>query len=79
MFKSCCVKATCENWGCRVQGSVFECDLDEARAEAMLEALRPFVTAEDDLRVYKLCAGCLQRSVVVNGRDFATDPDFYQV
>jgi CRISPR-associated protein Cas2 len=67
------------NWATRVQGSVFEAELDEARAAQLLERLRRIVSTEDDLRVYRLCKSCLDHSVVVRGSGFQVDPDFYQV
>lgn len=68
-----------ENWGQRVQGSVFECDLDAERANLLAEQLRKMTAAEDDVRLYQLCQSCLNASVVVRGSQFAVDPDFYQV
>jgi CRISPR-associated protein Cas2 len=68
-----------ENWGQRVQGSVFECDLDEARTAALIDLLNRMVKDGDDLRVYHLCQACLNKSVVVRGGDFAVDQGFYQV
>lgn len=68
-----------ENWGARVQASVFECDLDEARTAALIDRLRQIAKDEDDLRVYRLCQGCLGKSAVIRGGRFAVDPDFYQV
>jgi len=68
-----------ENWGARAQASVFECYLDEARTAAMIDRLRQIVIDEDALRVYRLCQGCLGKSVVIRGGDFAVDQDFYQV
>lgn len=68
-----------ENWGQRAQYSVFECDLDAQRAEMMVERLRELTLAEDQLRVYRVCEACARESVSVRGRDFARDPDFYQV
>ena len=58
-----------EDYGTRVQRSVFEADLDEAGVAAMTERLRSVVNIElDGVVVYALCAGC-ERSVVVLGRD----------
>jgi len=68
-----------ENWGQRAQYSVFECDLDQARAELMVERLRELTLAEDQLRIYRVCEACARESVSVRGRGFARDPDFYQV
>ncbi len=68
-----------ENWAVRVQGSVFECELDDQRAGVMIERLRQIVAKDDDLRIYQMCQACLGKSVVVRGGAFNIDPDFYQV
>lgn len=68
-----------ENWAVRVQGSVFEAELDDQRAASMIERLRQIAAKEDDLRVYQMCQSCLGKSVVLRGPQFAVDPDFYQV
>jgi CRISPR-associated protein Cas2 len=68
-----------ENWGRRAQYSVFECDLDQARADVMIDRLRKLTEPEDHLRVYRLCEACVRESVCVRGSGFERDPDFYQV
>ena len=68
-----------ENWATRVQGSVFETELDDQRAVLMIERLSKIAGKEDDLRIYQMCQSCLGKSVVLSGSSFAVDPDFYQV
>jgi CRISPR-associated protein Cas2 len=68
-----------ETWGRRAQYSVFECDLDQARADVMIVRLRELTEPEDQLRVYRLCEACVRESVSVRGPELDRDPDFYQV
>lgn len=68
-----------ENWGQRVQHSVFECDLDETRIQSLIEVLKKMTHSDDDVRLYRLCVGCLGKSITVRGGRFRTDPDFYQI
>ena len=68
-----------ENWGRRVQFSVWECDLEAEQIERLTALLQEMVSGDDRLRVYRLCQACLDKSVVIGGDGFAIDPDFYQV
>ena len=68
-----------ENWGRRAQFSVFECELDHARAQALAALLRELTLPEDEVRMYRVCEACARASVDVRGRGLARDPDFYQV
>jgi CRISPR-associated protein Cas2 len=68
-----------EDWGQRTQWSVFECDVTEPQAEDLIKKLRELCAAEDALRIYRLCAACLDRVEVVGGKELAVDKDFYQV
>lgn len=68
-----------ENWGQRIQFSVFECDLTEAQAATLLAHLRALCGDEDALRIYRLCTACVGRCEVVGGKELALDKDFYQV
>jgi len=68
-----------ENWGHRVQYSVFECDLNEKRARQLEKALGRLISACDSVRIYRVCPACRDRSVNMGGKPFASDPPFYQV
>lgn len=68
-----------ENFGHRIQFSIFECDLDEQRAEILLDELRKFSIDDDQIRVYILCQSCLNRSAVISGPDFSVDQGFYLI
>lgn len=67
-----------ENFGQRVQRSVFECWLDEADRQALRARLRDVIDpAVDQVRFYPLCPKDL-RNVVVDGPGAITvDPDFH--
>ena len=49
------VAQTCENYGQRVQKSVFECSVNEAQFEEVIRRLLDIIEkSEDSLRVYRL-------------------------
>jgi len=69
-----------ENFGERVQKSVFECDLadeDLNRLQKTLEAL--IVPEEDNLRYYRLCKDCLDQTRVIGRVPLTQDPDYFIV
>jgi CRISPR-associated protein Cas2 len=68
-----------ERWGNRTQFSVFECDLNEREEREMLARLKEICQAGDALRIYRLCAECVGKTTVIDGKDLATDQDFYQI
>ncbi len=69
-----------ENWGVRIQYSLFECDLDSTRVAQLTERLYELTIDEDQIRVYRLCQSCFDASVAVRGKqELTVDPDFYQV
>jgi CRISPR-associated protein Cas2 len=73
------IAAELENWGQRVQYSVFECDLDLDRARKLEARLRSLVSGVDNVRMYPLCDGCRRRLVTIGGKPIAESPPFYQV
>ena len=69
-----------ENWGDRVQYSVFECDLDPARCLLMVERLRKLICAKDNIRIYRICQACAGEVILLGRRRPVTrPPDFYEV
>ena len=68
-----------ERWGERTQFSVFECEINEQQAAKLLENLRAMCGDEDALRVYRLCAACIEKCEIIRGKRLALDEDFYQV
>ncbi len=67
------VAKICEDYGQRVQLSVFECTVDEMQLDAMLAALEEEIhPQEDSLRVYRL-HGPRASAVRTLGRDAYRD------
>ena len=57
-----------ENWGQRVQKSVFECELKERDFRRMRKRLRRLIDMrEDSIRYYFLCRQC-RKKIEVDGR-----------
>jgi CRISPR-associated protein Cas2 len=54
-----------EDYGRRVQYSVFECDIDQRDFDSMVKALqREMRSAEaGDLRLYRICERCVEASL----------------
>lgn len=56
------VARTCEDFGVRMQKSVFECDLDPAYFKLLWDALAELVVEDEDfIGVYTLCSACRER------------------
>jgi len=69
-----------ENFGQRVQLSVFECLLEEKQAERMKAGIVRLVDAEEDtVRIYRLCASCEERVEIVGRGVRSEDPEVYIV
>ncbi|MDD4318612.1 MAG: CRISPR-associated endonuclease Cas2 [Victivallaceae bacterium] len=50
----------CENYGIRIEYSVFECDLDDSQFVAFWEQLHDLINEkEDKIIAYRICAGCV--------------------
>ncbi|MDQ2688108.1 MAG: CRISPR-associated endonuclease Cas2 [Armatimonadota bacterium] len=47
-----------QDYGDRVQKSVFEADLNAAEVAEILRLASPFVASSDSLRLYPTCAAC---------------------
>ncbi|NLL83376.1 MAG: CRISPR-associated endonuclease Cas2 [Lentisphaerae bacterium] len=55
------VAKTCEDYGCRIEKSVFECDLTEEKFIAFWRALNAIIdTDEDALIAYRVCKSCVK-------------------
>lgn len=67
------VAKTMEDYGIRVQYSVFECILEEKLLEEMINTLEAHIDhKEDSIRFYVLCKGCV-RSVKMLGKGVLTE------
>ncbi len=73
------IAAELENWGRRVQYSVFECDLNERRIKELSRRLGALISARDSIRIYRLCEACRERGVVMGGKPFMKNEPYYQV
>ncbi|MEA2012779.1 MAG: CRISPR-associated endonuclease Cas2 [Verrucomicrobiota bacterium] len=52
----------CENYGLRVECSVFECDLDEKKIHNFWQELKRTIDEEDDaILAYRICRKCIQK------------------
>jgi len=68
-----------EDFGTRVQYSVFECNLTEKQVQTLRHRLVRFIGDGDSIRYYRLCTDCLTH-VLVDGEGKVTkDPAFYIV
>ena len=66
-----------ENFGTRVQRSVFECHLEAAQLQALQQRLSDLMNpAEDQVRYYNLCGKDKQLIVIDGAGQVSTDPDF---
>jgi len=66
-----------EDFGRRVQYSVFECILDERKFKELQEGLLSLIEDEDNLRFYLLCEGCLKRIKVFGAAEVTKDEVVY--
>lgn len=63
------VAKTCEDWGQRVQGSVFECQLDPAQFAQVRKTLRGIINPKSDsLRFYNLGANWRRRVMHIGAK-----------
>lgn len=57
-----------EDFGDRVQYSVFECILDDKLLDKMIKRIQKIIIEEDDsIRIYSVCAGC-EKQINVMGK-----------
>lgn len=74
------VSDTLENYGTRVQESVFECHLTPAQREEVQKHIDHLIEPEvDNVRYYRVCQDCLAQTTVVGPVPLTTDPDYYLV
>ncbi|MCX8082691.1 MAG: CRISPR-associated endonuclease Cas2 [bacterium] len=69
-----------ENYGTRVQYSVFECIIDEEQLDEIQEITKDIINeAEDSIRYYRLCEICLKKVDIAGNGEITKDMDFYIV
>lgn len=67
-----------EDFGNRVQYSVFECILDEKLLTKMKKRIKRIVDEEDDkVRIYTLCSNCERIIVVIGKGNISKIEDIY--
>jgi CRISPR-associated protein Cas2 len=68
------------NFGTRIQESVFECLLDHKLYSRMLEQIEMIkLEKEDRVRIYRICARCVETVKIYGPGEVTKDPDFYLV
>ncbi|MFP3868877.1 MAG: CRISPR-associated endonuclease Cas2 [Desulfobacteraceae bacterium] len=66
-----------KDYGVRIQLSVFECDLDEARYQRLKKGVEQLIDPEQDrVRYYRLCRACVDRVVISGWGEISTDEGF---
>jgi CRISPR-associated protein Cas2 len=66
-----------ENFGSRVQRSVFECHLEAAQLQELQQRLADLVDpAADQVRYYPLCGKDKQKIIIDGAGRLTSDPDF---
>ena len=70
-----------EDYGRRVQYSVFECDLTAKQAQKLTKEMKEVLNPEEDgIRVYRLCQECLKKiKVMGQAQPPAETPEVYIV
>ncbi len=65
-----------EDYGDRVQMSVFEVDINAVQYRRMVEKLTPLIDHENDsIRIYPVCSACLEKASIIGLGEIAGDPD----
>lgn len=71
------VATALQDFGRRIQESVFLAELEAELAAEMQGRLRRLIAAEDRVHVFALCEGCQGRVVVLGDASVPVDEDFY--
>lgn len=66
-------------FGNAVQKSVFECDLSVRQIEKMRRVIGSIMSAEDNVRYYKICQNCAGETEVFGGKPLAKTERVYVV
>mgnify|MGYP001613998057 FL=1 len=71
---------TLEDFGDRVQYSVFECILDNKLLDKMVKRIHKIAKAEDDsIRIYSICANCEKIIKVIGQGEVTKNEEVYIV
>jgi len=72
------VAKTMEDYGTRVQYSVFECILEEEHLTEMFDTLKSHINHEEDsIRFYILCKGCITSVKMLGKGELTEDKDVF--
>ncbi|MFH0988543.1 MAG: CRISPR-associated endonuclease Cas2 [bacterium] len=66
-----------EDFGTRVQYSVFECNLTDAERKRLQKKLARYVETGDSIRYYMLCASCKEKVDIVGEGMLTRDKEYY--
>jgi len=67
-----------ENYGVRVQFSVFEFKIDNNQIKEIIQKLSEIIEKEkDSIRIYRICEGCLKEITIIGSGEVTKDLDFY--
>ena len=74
------LRKTLLRFGTPVQYSVFECDLTPRQVQRMRKAVLEVIElAEDNVRCYQICRGCLENVEVFGGRPMTRRNSVYVI
>ncbi|MCM8822698.1 MAG: CRISPR-associated endonuclease Cas2 [Candidatus Omnitrophica bacterium] len=72
------VSQTLENYGTRVQYSVFECIIEKEMFEELKDRLKGIIKLEEDsVRFYQLCETCLRKVEISGIGEITRDEEIY--
>ncbi len=72
------VAKTMEDYGTRVQYSVFECNLEKDLLDELINELANHIDQEDDsIRFYILCKGCITSVKMLGKGELTEDKDVF--
>ena len=72
------VSQTLENYGNRVQYSVFECIMEKEMFEKMKDKLKELIKLEEDsIRFYQLCETCLKKVEISGIGEITKNEEIY--
>jgi len=67
-----------EDYGRRLQYSVFECELDQEHLDEMRQRLlKTYCPEEDKIGLYHLCRDCVQRRELYGEHEEPEEPEVY--
>lgn len=67
-----------ENYGTRVQYSVFECLISKEQLETIKKETKKIIDlSTDSIRFYSLCDSCLKKVEITGTGEITKDVDFY--